>query len=109
MTQFGMEQLENKITTYIEKCKQIARGRGDELAEYKAQVLQLMSDCNYWRDIYIDYYGRYVNDELLEKTERFGFKNILAYIYIFIVLQVVRKNYSRLQSIRRNCFILTEV
>lgn len=38
MTQFGMEQLENKITGYIDKCKEIARTWGDELAEYKPQV-----------------------------------------------------------------------
>lgn len=83
MTQFGMEQLTNKITVYVDKCKAIARKNGDELAAYKPQVLQLLSDCNYWRDIYIDYYGKYVSGELLEMTERFGFKNILAYIYIY--------------------------
>lgn len=115
MTQFGMEQLENKITTYIERCKQIARGWGDELAEYKAQVLQLMSDCNYWRDIYIDYYGRYVNDELLEKTERFGFKNILAYIYIYCFtssqeeLQQVAKHKKELFHFNRGVELATEI
>lgn len=83
MTQYGMEQLENKITSYVDKCKKIAREWGDELAEYKPQILQLLADCNYWRDIYIDHYGRYVKDEMVEKTERFGFKNILAYIYIY--------------------------
>ncbi len=83
MTQFGMEQLENKITGYIDRCKKIARGWGDELAEFKPQLLQLLSDCNYWRDIYIDHYGMYVNDEIMERTERFGFKNILAYICIY--------------------------
>ncbi len=83
MTQFGMEQLENKITGYIDRCREIARSWGDELAEYKVQVLQMMSDCNYWRDIYVDYYGRYVSDEMLEKTEKYGFKNILAYIYSY--------------------------
>lgn len=58
MTQFGMERSENKTTGYIDKCKMIARQWEDELAEYKPQVLQLMADCNYWRDIYIDYYGK---------------------------------------------------
>ena len=83
MNQFGMEQLENKITDYVDKCKSIARANGDELAEYKPQILQILSDCNYWRDIYIDYYGIYISDEFVDKSEYFGFKNILAYIYIY--------------------------
>ena len=83
MTQFGMEQLENRLTNYVDKCKEIAIKWKDELAVYKPQVLQLMSDCNYWRDIYIDHYGKYVNEHMIEKAERFGFKNILAYIYVY--------------------------
>lgn len=83
MNQYGMEQLENKLTGYVEKCMSIARENGDELAEYKPQILQLLSDCNYWRDIYIDYYDNYVSEEFLQKTLHFGFKNILAYIYIY--------------------------
>lgn len=115
MTQFGMEQLENKITGYIERCKEIARAWGDELAEYKPQVLQLMSDCNYWRDIYIDYYGKYVNDELIEKTERFGFKNILAYIYIYCFttsqeeLQRVVEHKEELFHFNRGIELATEI
>lgn len=115
MTQFGMEQLENKITTYIDRCKEIARGWGDEMAEYKPQVLQLMSDCNYWRDIYIDHYGKYVNDELLAKTERFGFKNILAYIYIYCFttddekLQQVAKHKEELFHFSRGVELATEI
>lgn len=115
MTQFGMEQLENKITSYIDKCKTIAAKWGDELAEYKPQVLQLMSDCNYWRDIYIDYYGKYVNDDLLEKTERFGFKNILAYIYIYCFtakqeeLQRVAEHKEELFHFNRGIELATEI
>ncbi len=115
MTQFGMEQLENKITGYTDRCREIARIWGDELAEYKPQVLQLMSDCNYWRDIYIDYYGKYVNDDLIEKTERFGFKNILAYIYIYCFttsqeeLQKVVKHKEELFHFNRGIELATEI
>ncbi len=115
MTQFGMEQLENKITSYIDRCKEIARGWGDELGEYKAQVLQMMSDCNYWRDIYVDYYGSYVNDELLEKAERFGFKNILAYMYIYCFtvsqekMQKVANHQEELFHFNRGIELATEI
>ena len=115
MTQFGMEQLENKITGYIERCKEIAREWGDEMAEYKAQVLQMMSDCNYWRDIYVDHYGRYVSDELLEKTEQYGFKNILAYIYSYCFtvsqekMQRVANHQEELFHFNRGIELATEI
>lgn len=83
MTQFGMEQLENQITGYVNQCRSIAKKWDDELAEYKPQIIQLMSDCNYWRDIYIDYYYKCVSEDMVQKAEKFGFKNILAYIYIY--------------------------
>lgn len=115
MNQFGMEQLENKITTYVAQCRAIARSWGDELAECKAQILQLLSDCNYWRDIYIDYYGRYVNDELVEKIEGFKFKNILAYIYIYCFnttyeeLSLVADHKKELYHFSRGVEFATEV
>lgn len=74
-----------------------------------------MSDCNYWRDIYIDYYGKYVNDDLIEKTERFGFKNILAYIYIYCFttsqeeLQKVIEHKEELFHFNRGIELATEI
>ena len=115
MTQFGMEPLENQITDYIEQCKSIARKWGDELAEYKPQIIKLMSDCNYWRDIYIDYYDRDVNEEMVETAERFGFKNILAYIYIYCftadqeTLQRAAKNKETLFHFARGVELATEI
>ena len=115
MTQFGMEQLENQITGYIEQCKSIARKWGDELAEFKPQIIKLMSDCNYWRDIYIDYYDRDVNEEMMETAERFGFKNILAYIYIYCftadqeTLLRAAKNKETLFHFARGVELATEI
>lgn len=83
MTQFGMEQVENKTSGYVEGCIQIAKKWKNPLAEYKPQILQLLSDCNYWRDIFINHYGFQISEEFMETTEKFGFKNILAYIYIY--------------------------
>lgn len=115
MTQFGMEQLENKITGYVDRCRSIAQKWGDELADYKPQILQLMSDCNYWRDIYIDYYGTYVTDEMISLTEKFGFKNILAYIYIYCfssdskVLEDVANHKCKLWYFEKGVELATEV
>lgn len=115
MTQFGMEQLENQITGYVNQCRSIARKWGDELAEYKPQIIKLMSDCNYWRDIYIDYYDRGVSKEMIEKAERFGFKNILAYIYIYCftsdqeTLQRVASHKEELFHFSRGVELATEI
>ena len=115
MTQFGMEQLENQINGYVDRCRNIARKWGDELAEYKPQIIKLMSDCNYWRDIYIDYYDRGVSEEMIEKAERFGLKNILAYIYIYCftadqeTLQKAAKNKEILFHFNRGVELATEI
>ena len=83
MTQFGVEKLENKIGSYVQNCIEIAKRWKDPLAEYKPELLQLISDCNYWRDIFSDRYEVEVSDEFLKRTENFGFKNIMAYICIY--------------------------
>jgi len=115
MTQYGMEQLENQITIYVDQCKNIARRWKDELAEFKPRVLQLMADCNYWRDIYIDHYGKYVQNDMIEKAERFGFKNILAYIHIYCftsdqeTLQRVANHQEELFYFNRGVELATEI
>ncbi len=83
ITQFGTERMENKINVYVERCRSIAKSWNDEIAECKPQILQLLFECNFWRDIYVDSYGKYVSAELFEKLQRLGFRNILAYIYIY--------------------------
>ena len=115
MTQFGTERLDNKIAVYVERCRKIAKRLGDDLAEYKPQILQLLFECNFWRDIYIDSYGKYVSDEFYEKTERFGFKNILAYINIYCfsteheeLLQVARHE-KELVNINKGIDLATEI
>ena len=83
MCQFGMEQAENNTKVYVDKCIEIAKEWKDPLAEYKPEILQLLADCNYWRDIFITHYGLEVSEEFVQKTKKFGFKNILAYVYIY--------------------------
>ena len=115
MTQYGVEQLENKISKYTDKCRSLARSWGDELAEYKPKILQFLADCNYWRDIYIDYYGTFVTDDILTQSEKFGFKNILAYIHIYCftsdqkVLEDVANHKYKLWYFERGVELATEV
>ena len=83
MTQYGVEKLESKVSGYVQTCIDIAKGWNDSLAEYKPELLKLISDCNYWRDIFNDDFSMGIGEEFLERTEKFGFKNILAYICIY--------------------------
>ena len=115
MNQYGMEHLENKTTYYVEKCKNIAKANCDELAKFKAQTLQFLSDCNYWRNMFIDYQDHYVSDEFLEKAIHFGFKNILAHIYIYCfnepddVLYRVARHEEQLHYFEKGIELATEI
>ena len=82
ITQYGMEQVENKVERYVENCKRIARKRGDKLAEYKPELLRVLSNYNYWRDVFEKKSSFQISDEFLKQTEAFGFKNMLAHCYI---------------------------
>ena len=77
-----MEQVENKVERYVENCKQIARKRGDKLAEYKPELLRVLSNYNYWRDVFEKMSSFRISDEFLKQTEAFGFKNMLAHCYV---------------------------
>lgn len=83
MCQFGMEQVENKSGFYVDQCQEIARRHGDELAEYKAEVLRVLSNYNYWRGVFETRYSCPVSEKFFRDTERFQFKNILAHVCIF--------------------------
>lgn len=82
MTQYGMEQVENKVERYVEKCKQIARKQGDKLAEYKPELLRVLSNYNYWRDHFVKQYSFRITEDFLQQTEEYGFKNMLASLYV---------------------------
>lgn len=83
LAQIGMEQVENKASIYIERCRTEARKKEDELAEYKADVILLLSNYNYWRDINLNQYTYKVSDKFYQQTKKFNFLNILAHICIY--------------------------
>lgn len=115
MCQFGMEQVENKAKVYIDHCQEIARKQGDELAEYKAEVLRVLSEHNYWRGVFETSYHYQVSDKFVRDTEKFGFRNILAHLYIFCmdnekesILAVIRGE-KKTENFDRGIAIATEL
>lgn len=83
MGQFGMEQVENKVGHYVQKCIEIARKKGDRLAEYKPEIILILSNYNYWRDIYLNRYTYQITEDFFKRTEEFGFLNTLTHICIY--------------------------
>lgn len=82
MCQYGMDQLANKVEFYVQKCQEIAKKYKDELAEYKPEVIRMLSNYNYWRDVFEKRYSYRISEDFLEKAERFGFYNILSHVCV---------------------------
>lgn len=115
MCQFGMEQVENKAGFYIDRCQEIARKHGDELAEYKAEVLRVLSNYNYWRGAFEINYHYHVSEEFICATEKFGFRNILAHLCIFCVdndkqsIEAVIRGEKKMDNFNRGISIAAEL
>ena len=83
MTQLAGVKDANKIEDYIQECIQIAKRLGDEVAEYKPELLKILYTCNYWRENFRTHYEVEIDDKFLNLTEDYGYKNILAYLCIY--------------------------
>lgn len=83
MVQYGMEQVENKVGRYVDNCQAIARKWGDRMAEYKPELIRVLSNCNYWRDAFSTNSSGGISEEFLKETEELGFKNILSHLYVY--------------------------
>lgn len=83
MCQFGMEKVENKVGYYVDQCQEIARRAKDELAEYKAEVIRVLSNYNYWREVFIKQYSFELDPKFIEQTRVYGFNNLLSRIYVY--------------------------
>ena len=83
IAQFGMEQLENKVNSYIDRCIKLAKKWDDPLAEFKPELLRVISNCNYWRDTFNKNFSRTVSQEMLYKAEAYGFLNTLSHFLVF--------------------------
>ena len=72
------------VKSHCEKCIEYARQMGDELLEYKAEVLIFISQYSGWRDIFhFNFLHGQDYEFLIAKTEKFQFWNFMAYLYVF--------------------------
>lgn len=115
MCQAGMEQVEDKVGFCEDQCQEIARKQGDELAEYKAEVLRVLSNYNYWRGIFEKGIHYQVSEKFFQDTERFGFKNLLAHLCIFSMdnskecIQEILRGERDMEYFQRGIAIATEL
>ncbi len=66
-----------------EKCIKIADEIGDSLLAYKAEILLWSAYCSIGKDIFEYDFTKKIDDEFIQKTQFYGFKNVLAYFYVF--------------------------
>ena len=115
MCQYGVEQVENKSGFCVEQCQKIAREKGDELAEYKAEVLRILSNCDYWRGIFEKNVHYQVSEKFIQNTEKFGFKNMLAHLCVFCMdndkkaIQEIARGEREMEAFQRGIAIATEL
>lgn len=83
MCQYGMKHMENKVDSYIDQCQRIASRQGNELAQYKAESIRVLSKFNYFRDFFERDITYQVSEEFFEQTKRLGFINMLAHLCVF--------------------------
>lgn len=115
MCQYGVEQVENKSGYCVEQCQKIARKKGDELAEYKAEVLRVLSGCDYWRGMFEKDSRYQVSEKFLRDTEKFGFQNMLAHLCVFCMdndketIKEIVNGQRDMEAFQRGIAIATEL
>jgi diguanylate cyclase (GGDEF)-like protein len=70
-------------TQYAEKCLCAARENGNEYMKFKAHMLEHMAIYSGWNDIWICDKSYGVNKKLISESEKYGYLNHLAHIYIY--------------------------
>lgn len=72
-----------KAVVSANKCNDIAKKMGQEDYIFEAELLRVMVEMSGWHNIYFFINDIPVSDEFIEKIQRYGYYNHLAYIYIF--------------------------
>ncbi len=74
-------------TKYVEegcsKCISIAKENKDDYLVCKAEIILWLSYCGICRDIFEYYFCNKVDMSILEKAQKYGLNNFLAYINVF--------------------------
>lgn len=64
-------------------CNVIAENEEDEYLQFKAELLSLMVEMSGWHNIFFFTRDTKVSEGFVEKAEKYGYYNHLAYIYIY--------------------------
>lgn len=73
----------NAAKECADRCALLAEEKNAEEQIFKAELLQIMVHMSGWHNIFFCKSDTYIPEEFVEKCEKFGFENHLAYIYIF--------------------------
>lgn len=82
MTQMYSGSLKEAISC-AQKCKVIAESMDSECDVFKAELLEVMARMSGWHNIMFCANDVEVEPQFLEKAEKYGYWNHLAYTYIF--------------------------
>lgn len=79
-TQFSNSPMDSIRNSY-QTCVKIAKELQDDFLLFKAELLYVMAQFGGWKDLFLCDFRIPVPTELLDSTERYGFRNHLAYLY----------------------------
>lgn len=65
------------------RCMDIAKKQKSDKYIFNAEMLLIMLEMSGWHNVYFFNKDTEVSDEFIEKAQKYGFYNHLAYIYIF--------------------------
>ena len=85
----------NSAKKSAKECMSVAKKLNDDYYIFKAELLDYMIQYYGWNDIIVHNLKFEAKPEFLEKLEYYGYKNVLAHMYVY----GVDKNKPRLQDI----------
>lgn len=68
---------------YAEECKKIALKIKDDFLYFKAELLDYIAKFRGWKNIFLCDFFFQIEDQFIERAEKYGYKNHLAYTYVY--------------------------
>ncbi len=75
---------------YCRRCREIAAEMGDELLDFKIDVMKCMADFGSFGETFKCDKFFSVMPEIVEKTKKYHYDNFLAYLYVY-AMRMIRK------------------
>lgn len=72
-----------KAADYAKRAKETAKEYGNDLAEFRAELLAIQAQMSGWYNIFFCVQDIPIEASLIERMIRYNYKNHLAYVYIF--------------------------